>query len=631
MSSRSLGKTMYNAQVLNLESSNYFFRRVGVNFFSAVLTKNNAVPLTARNDEAVLYLCPTHDGENVITEPQEATTIAAIRQGNASAFERIFRLYYAPLCVLSGNDQLSYTVNQGRNQYGYTLGVGSNGAYTLKLKQALHMAIKVINLFGRKTVDPFTSEQLLDPKFDKHTLAEFAKYQALKNLKDQSGNVGPVTLRTLDHDARTYEVMNKSGQQDPTEKERLPGSTTNNQNVYQYGKVGNYTFNMSTRAGCEMYAAAQNALKYGKEYTPSKEKLNEQYIEAVGSDQLLKDSDNALRRANMVLLRVNISLANPNVDDVTKSMLTAKKQILSDAVQNMTNLLNSDDREVSGAKADQIASAKQKEAEASKALFLPTPISPIGDAVKEAAKAAAKNAGGTVAGETGGIMVSAGAVTAVAVCAVAIVAIGCLYYMLTSGGLVQLKGLIDEVTKIADDVLTFVDSPAVLPKPPLNKPADKPENKPEEKPKPQEEPKPVGTPVDDKKKNECDPVPVGRHLGGNTNHHHDIADIKPPNLADAEGRLGDWWLKGKNFDAWTGKPKSELWEVKTFQYSNPKIKGFPPIQKNTLDQDLADINTEQKIAESCGLPFIVAVTDPEYKEALKAENETLDIRVVTYP
>ncbi|MDQ3109937.1 MAG: hypothetical protein M3R17_08580, partial [Bacteroidota bacterium] len=385
--------------------------------------------------------------------------------------------------ILSGDDQLSYTVNRGKNQYGYILGIGSDGAYTRKLKRALHMAIKVDNLFGQNITDPFTAEQLTDPKFDNHTLEEFAKYQALKNLKDQSGNIGPETLKALDHDARMYEVMNKSGQQDPTEKDRLSGNAVNNKNVYQYGQVGNYTFNMYTSAGREMFAAAQNAIKYGKEYTPSKEKLNEQYIQAVGSDQLLKDSDNALRKANMVLLRINISLANPDLDAEIKVMLTEKKQILSAAVQNMTTLLNSDDREVSDAKEEQLENAKQKEAEASKAFILPPPpVSPGGEVVKQAARTAAAEAGGTAAAETGGVLVSAGAVTAVAVCAVAIVAVACLYRMLTAGGLVKLKGLIDELTKTVDDVLMFVDSPAILPKAPVAKPIDKPENKPEEKP-----------------------------------------------------------------------------------------------------------------------------------------------------
>ncbi|MEO5642191.1 MAG: DUF6310 domain-containing protein, partial [Bacteroidia bacterium] len=167
---------------------------------------------------------------------------------------------------------------------------------------------------------------------------------------------------------------------------------------------------------------------------------------------------------------------------------------------------------------------------------------------------------------------------------------------------------------------------------PVAKPIDKPENKPEEKPEPKEKPKPVvPPPPTDDKKDDCEPIPVGRHLGGNTNNHHDIADIKPPNLKDEQGRLGDWWLKGKNFDAWTGKPKNELWEVKTFQYSNPKIAKFPPIRDNQLESDLAEINREQKIAISCGLPFIVAVTDPEYKKALKKRNESLVIEVVTYP
>lgn len=54
--------------------------------------------LTARNDEPVLYLCPNHDKERVLTEPQEANILSAIRQGNESAFEQVFRLYYAPLC-----------------------------------------------------------------------------------------------------------------------------------------------------------------------------------------------------------------------------------------------------------------------------------------------------------------------------------------------------------------------------------------------------------------------------------------------------------------------------------------------------------------------------------------------------
>ncbi|MEO6241998.1 MAG: hypothetical protein ABIQ40_11745, partial [Bacteroidia bacterium] len=370
--------------------------------------------------------------------------------------------------ILSGDDQLSYTVNRGRNQYGYILGIGSNGAYTLKLKRALHMAIKVNNVFGRNFTDPFTAEQLPDPKFDNHTLEEFAKYQALKNLKDQSGNVGPVTLKSLDHDARLYEVMNKSGQQDPAEKDRLSGNAANNKNVYQFGQVGNYTFNMSTSAGRQMYVATQNAIKYGNEYIPSKDKLNEQYIQSVGSDQLLKDSDNALRKANMVLLRINISLANPDLNAEIKAMLTAKKQILSGAVEHMTTLLNSDDREVSDAKEEQLENAKQKEAEASKALILPTlPVTSGGEVVKQAARTAAAEAGGTAAVETGGVVVSGAVVVAVAVCAVAIVAVACLYHMLTAGGLVKLKGLIDELTKTADDVLMFVDSPAALPKAPV--------------------------------------------------------------------------------------------------------------------------------------------------------------------
>jgi RNA polymerase sigma-70 factor (family 1) len=45
-----------------------------------------------------MYLCLDNDRDNVITEPQEAQTITAIRQGDEAAFEQVFRHYYAPLC-----------------------------------------------------------------------------------------------------------------------------------------------------------------------------------------------------------------------------------------------------------------------------------------------------------------------------------------------------------------------------------------------------------------------------------------------------------------------------------------------------------------------------------------------------
>jgi RNA polymerase sigma-70 factor (ECF subfamily) len=44
------------------------------------------------------YLCGQHERKSAMTAPPDNLIVPAIREGNESAFEQVFRFYYAPLC-----------------------------------------------------------------------------------------------------------------------------------------------------------------------------------------------------------------------------------------------------------------------------------------------------------------------------------------------------------------------------------------------------------------------------------------------------------------------------------------------------------------------------------------------------
>jgi RNA polymerase sigma-70 factor (ECF subfamily) len=54
-----------------------------------------AIPLYKK---PVAYLCPQHESTPAMTAPQDLLIVPAIREGNESAFEQLFRFYYEPLC-----------------------------------------------------------------------------------------------------------------------------------------------------------------------------------------------------------------------------------------------------------------------------------------------------------------------------------------------------------------------------------------------------------------------------------------------------------------------------------------------------------------------------------------------------
>jgi hypothetical protein len=562
--------------------------------------------------------------------------------------------------VLSGDDQLSYTVNRGRNEYGYILGIGSAGDYVLKLKQALKMAANVVWLTtpGNPTFTlTLTDEDLTNPKFDEKTLENFQNYQAVKKLKDTSGNVGPITLKALDSDANFSEVLNKINKAS-TQTPKTPSTASGG--VWQFGQVGNKVYDMSTQEGRAGYA---NAMK------------DRHYSNPFGA-YILDHAREIVAKANYVILKIDIKLQDPDTDEMTGFELYFKKEALINAIKQINGLMSSNDPSVVLASDMELETMQQTGstgsgvpdivlaggvlvssavAEESGALLMDTEAGAEIMSGLEASTTVGETStilggelvveSGTVLGtevvvETGAVMageLALGALaTGAAVVLIPLAFVALLF--LAAGHRFKPTGLniLTDLTNALEILETETDvfvGPVTLPKPKsTNKPKDESKDKPKPKPKPKEEPKPpVVAPLNDDEE-DCTPKPIGFHKGDidntwsprykSTKRSNEIADVEPPNVYPGQ----DVMLKKITFDAQgpdiTFSPMGELWEVKAHNYSEYSDENKSRSIKNIQNS----IKKQRDIAENCGFHYVVALTSEEEVAIIADMNPGLDVR-----
>ncbi|NVJ08836.1 hypothetical protein HUW63_26830 [Myxococcus sp. AM001] len=147
----------------------------------------------------------------------------------------------------------------------------------------------------------------------------------------------------------------------------------------------------------------------------------------------------------------------------------------------------------------------------------------------------------------------------------------------------------------------------------------------EAKRKPELEPAPAGQdrhppvppgPVDRPRRASCEPVPVP-HRGGD-DRHNECADRFPPNRYPGMDVL----VGGVHFDALQVGARV-LWEIKTHRFD--KYSDF--IQEQEVEKELNQLGNERRAAAECGYGFVVGVSTDAHKEALEAQDPTLDVVV----
>ncbi|RKG76894.1 hypothetical protein D7V88_31675 [Corallococcus terminator] len=145
------------------------------------------------------------------------------------------------------------------------------------------------------------------------------------------------------------------------------------------------------------------------------------------------------------------------------------------------------------------------------------------------------------------------------------------------------------------------------------------------KQKPRIEPEPAGKdwqpplppgPLDRTRHARCEPIPVP-HRGGD-DAHNACADRFPPNRYPKMDVLVD----GLRFDALQVGVRV-LWEIKTDQFDT--YSDF--LQRQVVKDQAVKMREERGIAAACGYGFVVGVSTQAHKEALEAEERTLDIVV----
>jgi len=160
---------------------------------------------------------------------------------------------------------------------------------------------------------------------------------------------------------------------------------------------------------------------------------------------------------------------------------------------------------------------------------------------------------------------------------------------------------------------------------PIPAPAYPPSGIVETEPKPIPVPIPIPIPIpivipDDKTRESdpCEPIPIGYHRGGNL-YHNQLADSVPPNRIPGT----DWLVKGKAFDAYS--TTGVLWEIKTDNYS--QYKDF--VKRMQLNKLISETVREKTIANSCGYPYTLGVTDiEEYNDLEEVFGLTIDIVLI---
>jgi hypothetical protein len=123
-------------------------------------------------------------------------------------------------------------------------------------------------------------------------------------------------------------------------------------------------------------------------------------------------------------------------------------------------------------------------------------------------------------------------------------------------------------------------------------------------------------PVTAERRLQCDPIPVP-HAGEDA-PHNECADKFPPNRYPGKDVL----LGGKRFDALQVGVRV-LWEIKTHRFDT--YNAF--IRRMTIQEELPLLREERDIAAACGYDFVVGVSTQAHKDALLAEDQSLNIVV----
>jgi hypothetical protein len=161
--------------------------------------------------------------------------------------------------------------------------------------------------------------------------------------------------------------------------------------------------------------------------------------------------------------------------------------------------------------------------------------------------------------------------------------------------------------------------PAPQTKPAPQEPSAKRQPKPE--PSRQDWFPPVSTePLERERRPECRPVPVPR--ASKDGPHNECADTFPPNRYPGM----DVSVGGVRFDALQVGVRV-LWEIKTHQFDKYNV--F--VQNMEIKKELKQIKKERDIAVACGYGFVIGVSTQAHKDALLAEDESLNIIVTGCP
>jgi hypothetical protein len=329
---------------------------------------------------------------------------------------------------------------------------------------------------------------------------------------------------------------------------------------------GHY-FDLGTTSGRIMYTQKMKAK--GADYNPPEELLIQQMIEKKGDKQALMDAQKGLAYSVKIISALQKKI-NASASPEEKQKLQAKKLKIELATKNAIRVIEEE---------------KKKQDE----------------------KNGIKNAEDKPVYEASFVTAIPYLITALATLFVVSVTLAVLLTIV-----VQAIYKVWEETGVEEDVdIDNIDISDVLPDN-VTLPKD------DKKPKPGEGDKPVpvvpipGVEEDKKKEDDCTPKPIGYHLGGDP-YHDMVADADPPNIVKGT----DWKVKNKSFDAYTGKPREELWEIKTAQYKT--FNTF--VKKMELEKVVKDAEVENKKARECGFHYVLDVTDELlYNDLKKNQN-----------
>jgi len=103
--------------------------------------------------------------------------------------------------------------------------------------------------------------------------------------------------------------------------------------------------------------------------------------------------------------------------------------------------------------------------------------------------------------------------------------------------------------------------------------------------------------------------------------HDRCADAFPPNRFPGHDVL----VNGKRFDA-LQVGKRVLWEIKTDRFDTYS----PFLREQAIDNQVPELRRERALARACGYDFVVGVSSPAHRDALRAEEPDLKVVLTGY-